>query len=319
MPVPPVAPDASIDDSSRRAVVDHHADGSASGRAPGAAETLERLAERAREGDRGALAGVIERVQDDVYRLSLRMLWHPQDAEDATQEILFKIITNIATFRGESAFRTWALRVATNHLLNVRRSRVERESLTFDGFARDLAGADSDTGVALAHRAADDADQALLEQEVKIGCTQAMLLCLDRDERVAYILGDVFELRSEEAGEVLGVEPSAYRKRLSRARARVRAFMEAYCGLVSSEAECSCRRRVPRALERGRIDPRHLLFAGHGEASSRRLPVLEAVGEMERLHEIAAIHQSHPRFRTPVRVTDAVRQVLQSTWLPDAS
>jgi RNA polymerase sigma factor (sigma-70 family) len=282
-------------------------------------ETTERLAERAREGDGRALAGVIERVQDDVYRLSLRMLWHPHDAEDATQEILFKIVTSLATFRGESTFRTWAFRVATNHLLNVRRSRTERESLTFEAFASDLADGLSDVGPAPASRPADEADQSILEEEVKIGCTQAMLLCLDRDERIAYILGDVFELRSDEAGEVLDIEPAAYRKRLSRARGRVRAFMEAHCGLVSAEAPCSCRRRVAPAVKSGRVDPAHLWFAGRGETAPRRLPVLEAVGEMERLHEIAAIHQSHPPFRAPVRVADAVRRALQSTWLPDGS
>src|SRR5687768_1574639 len=97
--------------------------------------TSEALAVRSAAGDGAALVTLIERVQDDVYRLSLRMLWHPQDAEDATQEILFKIVTSVATFRGESSFRTWTLRVATNHLLNVRRSRVELQSLTFDAFA----------------------------------------------------------------------------------------------------------------------------------------------------------------------------------------
>ncbi len=131
----------------------------------------------------------VGRVQDEVYRLSLRMLWHPQDAEDATQEILFRIITSVATFRGESTFRTWALRVATNHLLNVRRSRIERQSLTFDAFGKDLADGLVDPGEAPAPRA-DEADQPLLEEEVRIGCTQAMLLCLDRDERIAYILGE---------------------------------------------------------------------------------------------------------------------------------
>ena len=189
-------------------------------------ETSEALAARAAAGDGPALAALIERVQDSVYRLSLRMLWSPDDAQDASQEVLFKIVTSVATFRGESSFRTWALRVATNHLLNVRRSRVEMQSLTFDAFARDLEDGLTDDGDFPA-RIADEADQALLEEEVKIGCTQAMLLCLDRDDRIAYILGDVFEIRSEEAGEILAIAPAAYRKRLSRARERLRDFMRA--------------------------------------------------------------------------------------------
>ena len=271
------------------------------------------LIERARAGDGPALAELIERLRDEIYRLSLRMLWHPEDAADATQEILFKVVTSIATFRGESSVRTWAFRVATNHLLNIRRSRVEEQSLTFEAFARDLAdGIDGVDDVEPPAPRTDEADQPLLEEEVKIGCTQAMLLCLGRDERMAYILGDVFELRSDDAAEILTIDPAAFRKRLSRARSRIRDFMSAHCGLIDPGAACSCARRVRPAIDRGRIDRNHLLFAGRGATNPRRLPVLEAVGVMERLHEIAAVHQSHPQVMAPTRVVDAIRNVLQS-------
>ena len=186
-----------------------------------------------------------------LYRTAYSMLDNPADAEDATQEILFKIVTSVATFRGDSSFRTWALRVATNHLLNTRRSRVEAQSLTFEAFAKDLADGLPDAASNVAAPASNEPDHALLVEEVKIGCTQAMLLCLDRNDRVAYILGDVFELRSAEAGEVLGVEPAAFRKRLSRARAQVRAFMRVHCGLVNEMAPCSCPRRVAPASKQG--------------------------------------------------------------------
>ncbi|MGH7709891.1 MAG: RNA polymerase sigma factor [Gemmatimonadaceae bacterium] len=271
----------------------------------------EQLAARAAKGDGAALTALIEHIQDDVYRISLRMLWHPQDAEDATQEILLKLVTSVATFRRESSFRTWALRVATNHLLNVRRSRAEEERLTFEAFARDLADGLAD----LPAGPNDDPDQRLLEEEVKIGCTQAMLLCLDRNERIAYILGDVFELRSDDAAKVLDIESAAFRKRLSRARQRIREFMRGNCGLVSREARCSCSRRVAPAIQRGRVDPQNLLFAGHGDPAPRRLPVLEAVGEMEHLQEIAAIHQSHPHYRASERVTAEIRRVLETAKL----
>jgi RNA polymerase sigma factor (sigma-70 family) len=275
--------------------------------------TLEQLAERAASGDGAALGALIEEIQDDVHRLALRMLWHPQDAEDATQEILFKVVTSVATFRGESAFRTWALRVASNHLLNVRRSRVEEQKLTFDAFARDLA--DGLAPVEMDAVGRDGADQSLLEEEVKIGCTQAMLLCLDRDERIAYILGDVFEVQSEIAGQILESQPATFRKRLSRARHQVRDFMRAHCGLVNSAAACRCAKRVSAALQHGRVNPAQLLFAGRGAATSRRLPVLEAVEEMEWLHEIAAVHQSHPQSPVPERVTVQLRRVLETAGL----
>ncbi len=93
-----------------------------------------------------------------MYNLAVRMLWHPAEAEDATQEILQRIVTKLVTFRGDSAFRTWSFRVATNHLLNVRRSRAEQEALTFERFAKDLAIGLSDPPAA----PADDPQQALL-------------------------------------------------------------------------------------------------------------------------------------------------------------
>jgi RNA polymerase sigma factor (sigma-70 family) len=274
--------------------------------------TSEALAQRATRGDGAALTELIERERDHVYRLSMRMLWHPEDAADATQEILFKVVTNVGTFRGESSFRTWTLRIATNHLLNLRRSRLEEQSLTFLSFGRDLLDGLADVDAVPVGRPVDQPDQALLEEEVKIGCTQAMLLCLERQERIAYILGDVFEMSSVDASTVLDIEPATFRKRLARARARVRDFMTAHCGLVESSAACSCARRVKPALERRRIDPANLLFAGKGTEGPRRLPVLEAVGEMEHLHRIAGVFQSHPDYQLPERVVKEIRRVLDS-------
>jgi RNA polymerase sigma factor (sigma-70 family) len=271
-------------------------------------DSLEELARRASQGEAQALAALVEAIQDDIYRLALRMLWHPQDAEDAAQEILIRIVTHVATFRGESSFRTWAFRVATNSLLNARRSRVEQQQLTFQSFGDDLRDGLADVPASAPYHA----DQALLEEEVKIGCTQAMLLCLEREDRVAYILGDVFELHSEQAGSVLDISAPAFRQRLARARARVRSFMSEHCGLVNTGAACSCARRVAPAIQRGRVDPAHLLFAGHAAAADMHLPVLEAVGEMERLHEIAAIHQLHPQYRLPQHVAAEIRRTLET-------
>lgn len=145
---------------------------------------LRQLATRAAEGDPAALERVLASVSDSIYRLALRMLWHPEDAQDAAQEALIKIMTRIGSYRGEAAFATWAYRVAANHILNFRKCRVEQENLTFGGYGEELERglADPDT---------TRPDAGLLAEEVKLGCTLGMLLCLDRDHRLAYILTDV--------------------------------------------------------------------------------------------------------------------------------
>jgi DNA-directed RNA polymerase specialized sigma24 family protein len=99
---------------------------------------LEALGERARNGDREGLAQVVEQIQGPIYNLALRMLWHPEDARDATQDILIRVITHLGSFRGESRVQTWVYRVAANYLITVVQSRVERQNYTFDRFADEL-------------------------------------------------------------------------------------------------------------------------------------------------------------------------------------
>ena len=177
--------------------------------------SLEREVAQARAGDRNALESVIRAVQPQVYGVALRFLWHPQDAEDATQEVLIRVITGLAGFRGDSRFRTWVYRVACSTLLTLRKKRMEQRAMTFEDFGSDLARGLSDDAM----RVDDVQDKELLLEEVKIGCTLGMLMCLDRDHRLAYILGEILELEHNESAEVLEITPAAFRKRLSRARA----------------------------------------------------------------------------------------------------
>jgi len=85
------------------------------------------LVDRAISGDRKALEELLVGVQDIVFNLSLRMLGSPHDAEDASQEIYIRIITGLSTFKKESAFSTWVYRIATNHLLNYKKSMFSRQ------------------------------------------------------------------------------------------------------------------------------------------------------------------------------------------------
>ena len=132
-----------------------------------------------------------------------------------------------------------------------------------------------------------------------------MLLCLDRDHRLAYILTDVFGLSSADAAFICGIAPASLRKRASRARSRLREFVGVHCGLVSTSAKCRCDRRVTAAVRNGRVQPGHLNFASHAEPN-------DAVGEMERLHDLASLMRSHPDYRTPQAVTQAIQTVISS-------
>jgi DNA-directed RNA polymerase specialized sigma24 family protein len=147
------------------------------GRPARQAVDLDALAVAARDGDRVAVEALLGGLSDDLYRLALRMVWHPQDAQDATQEILVKVLTGLSTWRGDASVRTWAWRVAVRHLLDRRPSRMEEARWTFEGFADDLATGLADTDPARRP------DAELLAEEVRLGCT----LCARRVDQAVVL------------------------------------------------------------------------------------------------------------------------------------
>ena len=276
-------------------------------------ERLESDVARAQGGDRDALEAVIRAVQPEVYGVALRFLWHPQDAEDATQEILIRVITGLGGFRGDSRFRTWVYRVACNTLLTLRKQRMEQHTLSFEEFGEDLRRGLS----AEALRVEYDFDRDLLLEEVKIGCTLGMLLCLDRSHRLAYILGEIIELDHHEAAAVLEITPAAFRQRLSRARARITAFMTARCGLVNPANACRCHRRVATAIASGRVDPAHLAFATSRDQAKRFPEVLVTIRQLEETRRAAALYRSHPDPQPSEAFLSWLRKAT-ATLAPDA-
>src|ERR1700737_909094 len=121
-------------------------------------QTLPETVQKAQSGDPAALAEIVRDVQGRVYGVALRMLWHPEDAQDVTQEILLRVVTHLGGFRGDSKFETWVYRIAVNHLLTWRKSRMEEQGLTFEAFGRDLEEGLADHGEHL--------DNVILSQEI---------------------------------------------------------------------------------------------------------------------------------------------------------
>src|SRR6266849_5369968 len=88
------------------------------------------LVEQAKNGDWAALEKLVLRHQAWIYNIAVRMVFQPQDAEEVTQEVLVKVITQLSTFKADSKFRTWLYRIVANHVLNMKRRRVETQELT---------------------------------------------------------------------------------------------------------------------------------------------------------------------------------------------
>jgi RNA polymerase sigma factor (sigma-70 family) len=260
---------------------------------------LEDVARRAVDGDRDALDGLVRSLQGDIYGLALRMLWNREDAEDATQEILVRVVTRLSQFDFRSRLKTWVYRVAVNYILDVKKSPVERLQLTFETFADDLAEGLSADGPM-------DAEQSFLVEEVKTGCTLGMLQCLDRPHRLAYVLGEILEMPGPEAADVLGMTPDVFRKRLQHAREAILAFTRSYCGLVSETAACACNRRVSAALRAGRVRAGSLDFAAAASSFEQARAIVRQVDEARWALEVHRTSQPRTSSVDVARLLDRV-------------
>ena len=224
---------------------------------PDAEATDLRLAAQACRGDAEALESLLRRHQGWIFNIALRMLQTREDAEDATQEVLLKIATHLSGFRGESGFRTWAYRIMANHVLDRRRSRPEQVVHDFACYGDYLENAPSE---ALPPELGSEQERALLIAEARRGCLLGMLLCLDRRQRLAFILGEIFEIAADFGGEVLETTPENFRQLLGRARRQLRDFLNGRCGLADPRNPCRCAAKTRSFIRDGIVDPRRLVF-----------------------------------------------------------
>lgn len=177
------------------------------------AETFE-LIDKAVDGNKKALEGLLLSVEDMIYNLSLRMLGNPHDAQDASQGTNIKIITQLSTFRKESTFSTWVYRIATNYLINYKKSMFAQRPLSFEYYRMDI-----DAGfIPNSNDLLQDVEESFLADELKQSCTNVMLQCLDPENRCIYVLGLMFKVDSKICAEIFDIPPEAYRQRLSRIR-----------------------------------------------------------------------------------------------------
>jgi RNA polymerase sigma factor (sigma-70 family) len=248
------------------------------------------LIESSLNGNKKSLETLIKSIQGLVFNLCVRYLWERENAEDATQEILIKVLTNLSKYDGKSKFSTWVYRVATNYLLNLKKTDIENSLTSFDVFAKDLQKLKAPASYELP-------DKDLLEKELKTGCTLAMLQCLDRDLRLAFILGSVLKIKSNLASEITNTTPANFRKRVEKSRKLIGLFLDSNCGVYNPANPCRCTNRINSALTCGQINKHNLNFADKVESLNE---------EMEELHSMEGIFNNHGHFKN---TSDLVRQI----------
>jgi DNA-directed RNA polymerase specialized sigma24 family protein len=85
------------------------------------------------------------------------------------------------------------------------------------------------------HLSVSEPERAVLLEEARLDCMQGLLACLEKDLRIAFVLGELYGVTSTEGAFILDITPEAFRKRISRGRKRMQEFMMNHCGLVNNK------------------------------------------------------------------------------------
>ena len=188
-----------------------------------------------RQGDREALALIYESYSELVRRVCLRMLRDPTEAEDAAQDVFFRVFLKINTFRGASAFSSWLYRLTMNIvLMRFRRNKHNWTSLS------ECTADDNDASCEIG---APDLHLSGLSVWIDL---QAAIDILPDGYKAAFILHDVHGYDHKEIAAIFGYSVGNSKSPLHKTRRRLRTLLVhiSRSGHVGAKSQTSTSPRV---------------------------------------------------------------------------
>lgn len=252
----------------------------------------EQLIVDAKGGSKAALELLLKRHYQFVYNVALRFLLSPQDAEDLTQEVIIKVITHLSNFKEEADFQTWLYRIVFNHFLNSKRGNMENAISSFEEYGNQL------DSIPLEEMSKEEEiEYQEMIEDAKLGCMTGMLICLDRTQRLVFILGEIFEVDSKTGAVLLDISSANFRKILSRSRKELYGFMNNKCGLINLDNPCRCPKKTKGFIANGWVNKDNLQFNNRflkkiGEIAKEKTNECDTLIEKE----YGALFKDHPYY-----------------------
>ena len=174
------------------------------------------LLDRAREGDTEALEALLRAVQPQLYRFSMKMCRHTEDAEDVLQDTMMTLARSFRDFRGASSLSTWLFTIARSFCIKKRRK--SKFAPTTEESLHELSPLEKRRLSSSGPDPHEQVESAEIWRKV-----QASIERIEPAYREVLVLRDIEGLRAKEVAEIVGITVPAVKSRLHRARAALRA------------------------------------------------------------------------------------------------
>jgi len=187
------------------------------------------LLKRLQAGDEQAMDELADAYRFKIYSLAFRYLRNKEDAEEVTQDVLFKVYRSIGAFRGDAALSSWIYRITFNASMSRLRTARYRQSQDDD---RRIGSPDGEESLAAARDVADLSDMAddrILRSQLRRRVFRA-ILALPAIYRAPVMLRDIQGMSTEEASAMLRVKDQTLKSRLHRGRLILRKQLADFAG-----------------------------------------------------------------------------------------
>lgn len=270
------------------------------------------LIKSALQGSEEALVNLIEKHQNYIYNIAFKMVLSPYDAEDITQEVIIKIITKLEQFNNRSSFKTWIYRITLNHFLSMKKKWLEQRYENFSSYQIELDSIESNELSEI-----EKLEMKELIEEARLGCMSGMLLCLSREQRIVFILGEIFSVPHDVGAKLMEISKENFRQRLSRARNDLYQFMNQKCGLVNKKNPCRCSAKTKSFIKAGWVDSETLKFNTHYTKKISDI-LVKKDSELKKLefYEYKQLQQKHP-FQEKEFIINILDKLLHSSSLKE--
>jgi RNA polymerase sigma factor (sigma-70 family) len=213
------------------------------------------LVKKILDGDRVSLDQLIRKHEPFIYNVAWKMTWDESDAKDITQEVLIKVITKLTLFKGTGSFRGWLYRIVANEFMDTKRITKEKEILGFDDFETKLS---SIPDMEVSEEESEEMEA--YTREVNLRCMSGMIMCLNREQRLLFVLGDLFGIDHNLGAEIFNVSRQNFRVKLHRARTEINNFVTDKCGLLNPDNPCRCHKKAKAMKNMGVLNENTFKF-----------------------------------------------------------